>query len=234
MQNALEGWSAASAGLYSELAFQTATRAGMWKRQPDRGAGRRLDRAGARARRRGSPARAKALAAVALWRKDEAAARALHAIAKTPSGNAGSVRKRARGAATSPAASVHSSRLALWLEERLALVPGFTDPDDCHFAYASAIEVDLAIGHLPAAAERSVLLMELVEGLTPHHRLHGVDSRIRQQPRGPLERGADTDIAGRAGSGGERGNALCWNRRVVLHPRGRERARRRRRRCEQA
>ena len=31
----------------------------------------------------------------------------------------------------------------------------------------------------PAAARDSVLLMELVEGLTPHHRLHGVDTRIR-------------------------------------------------------
>ena len=71
-----------SAELYTELALQTARRSGMWQRQPDRELvdewiDRALELADA-----GSPTHARALAAVALWRKDEAAARELHAIAE--------------------------------------------------------------------------------------------------------------------------------------------------------
>jgi len=71
-----------SAELYSELALQTARRSGMWKRPPDREVvDEWIDRALELAEE-DSPTNARALAAVALWRKDEAAARSLHAIAQ--------------------------------------------------------------------------------------------------------------------------------------------------------
>ncbi len=177
MENAIE-LAGPSAELYTELALQTARRTGMWQQAPDRElVDEWLERA-LELVEEGSPTYAKALAAVALWRKDEAAARALHAIAMR-SGDA-ALRSSALAALADVAWSAGDLEQAhLWLEERLALVPVLTDPDDCHFAYSSALEVDLATGRLPAAARCSVLLMELVEGLTPHHRLHGVDGLIR-------------------------------------------------------
>ena len=176
MENAIE-LAGPSAELYTELALQTARRTGMWLQTPDR---EQVDGWIERALElveEGSPTYAKALAAVALWRKDEAAAHALHAIA-IRSGDA-ALRSSALAALADVAWSVGDLEQAhLLLEERLTLVPVLTDPDDCHFAYMSAIAVDLATGRLPAAAERSGLMMEMVEGLTPHHRLHGVDARI--------------------------------------------------------
>ncbi len=177
MENAIE-LVGPSAELYTELALQTARRTGMWQQAPDRElVDGWLERA-LELVEEGSPTYAKALAAVALWRKDEAAARALHAIA-IRSGDV-ALRSSALAALADVAWTAGDLEQAhLWLEERLTLVPELTDPDDCHFAYASALEVDLATGRLSAAARCSALLMELVEGLTPHHRLHGVDFRIR-------------------------------------------------------
>ena len=177
MENAIE-LAGPSAELYTELALQTARRTGMWQQAPDRELVDGWIERALELVEEDSPTYPKALAAVALWRKDEAAARALHAIAMQ-SGDV-ALRSSALAALADVAWSAGDLEQAhLWLEERLALVPVLTDPDDCHFAYSSAIEVDLATGRLPAAARDSVLLMELVEGLTPHHRLHGVDTRIR-------------------------------------------------------
>jgi len=70
----------ASAERYTELALQTARRSGMWKRMPDRTLAESwLDRALELAQP-GTPTYSRALAAAALWRKDETAALELHAI----------------------------------------------------------------------------------------------------------------------------------------------------------
>jgi hypothetical protein len=42
-----------------------------------------------------------------------------------------------------------------------------------------AVEVNLAQGRLAAAAHASSQLSEMVEGLTAHHRVHGVHMRLR-------------------------------------------------------
>jgi hypothetical protein len=65
-----------------------------------------------------------------------------------------------------------------WLEERLALIPMLSDPDDCHFAEMTAACVYIALAKLPEAAAACARLEALVQGLTPHHRMHGVDSRL--------------------------------------------------------
>jgi hypothetical protein len=149
----------------------------MWQRPPDRDlvdgwVDRALELAD-----EGSPTYARALAAVALWRKDEAAARELHEIAVRLGDVA--LRSSALAALADVAWSAGDLEQAhAWVEERLALVPTLTDPDDCHFAYMSAVAVNLATGRLPAAARASTMLVEMVEGLTPHHRLHGFDVRI--------------------------------------------------------
>jgi tetratricopeptide (TPR) repeat protein len=167
-----------NAELYTELALQTARRSGMWKRQPDRElVDGWIDRALGLAEE-GSATHARALAAVALWRKDEAAARALHAIAERLGDAA--LRSSALAALADIAWSARDLEQARTLvEERIELLPELTDPDDRHFAYMSAVEINLVTGRLAAATRASTLFEEMVEGLTPHHRLHGVDSRVR-------------------------------------------------------
>jgi class 3 adenylate cyclase len=163
--------------LYVELALQTARRSGMWKRPPDREVvDEWIDRAVELAEE-GSATHARALAAVALWRKDEAAARSVYGIAQRV-GDAG-LRSNALAALTDVAWSagdlVQASR---WLDERLQLLPKLVDPDDRHFALMTAVSLHLAAGRLSEANRSSELLQEMVQGLTPHHHLHGVHSRL--------------------------------------------------------
>ena len=167
-----------SAELYSELALQTARRSGMWQRPPDRQVvDDWIERALALAEA-GSPTHARALAAAALWRKDEAAARELHQIA-VRSGDA-ALRSSSLAALADVAWSAGDLEQAhACVDERIALLPELADPDDRHFACMSAVEVNLAMGRIAAAERASALLVEMVEGLTPHHRVHGVDMQIR-------------------------------------------------------
>jgi hypothetical protein len=166
-----------SAELYTELALQTARRAGMWKRPPDREVVEEwIDRALELAEE-GSPTHARALAAAALWRKDKAAARSLYAIAQRLR-DVG-LRSNALAALTDVAWSAGDLDQALtWLRERLELLPQLVDPDDRHFALMTAVSLHLAAGSLSEANRASKLLDEMVQGLTPHHRLHGLHSRL--------------------------------------------------------
>jgi class 3 adenylate cyclase len=166
-----------SAELYTELALQTARRTGMWKRPPDREVvDAWIDRALELAEE-GSPTHARALAALALWRKDEQAARKLHAIARRL-GDIGLL-SNALAALTDVAWSAGDlDEARMWLEERLGLLPDLVDPDDRHFALMTAVSLYLTSGKLAESVRASEFLDEMVQGLTPHHRLHGVATRI--------------------------------------------------------
>jgi hypothetical protein len=166
-----------SAELYTELALQTARRSGMWKRPPDREVvDGWIERALGLAEE-GSRVHAQALAAAALWRKDETAARTLHSIAQ----RLGDVelRSSALAALTDVAwAAGDPEQAQAWMDERLELLPQLVDPDDRHFALMTAASLNLAAGKLSEAARKSELLDEVVHGLTPHHRLHGIFIRL--------------------------------------------------------
>jgi class 3 adenylate cyclase len=166
-----------SAELYAELALQTARRSGMWKRPPDREVvDEWIDRALELAEE-GSPTHARALAAVALWRKDEPAARSLHAIAQRL-GDVG-LRSNALAALTDVAWNAGDlEQASTWLEERLELLPQLLDPDDRHFALMTAVSLHVSAGRLSEATRASELFGEMVRGLTPHHRLHGMHARL--------------------------------------------------------
>src|SRR4029453_736107 len=123
------------------------------------------------------PTQARALAAVALWRKDEVAARSLHAIAQRL-GDVG-LRSNALAGLTPLAPSAADlDQGSLWLADRLELLPQLVDPDDRHFALMTAVSLHLAAGRLSEANRASELLNDMVQGLTPHHRLHGTHSRL--------------------------------------------------------
>jgi class 3 adenylate cyclase/tetratricopeptide (TPR) repeat protein len=166
-----------SAELYTELALQTARRTGMWKRPPEgEVVNAWIDRALELAEE-GSPTHARALAAVALWRKDEAAARKLHAIARRL-GDVGLL-SNALAALTDVAWGAGDLEQArTWLDARLELLPKLVDPDDRHFALMTSVSLYLTSGNVAAAVRASELLDEMVQGLTPHHRLHGIATRL--------------------------------------------------------
>ena len=166
-----------SAELYTELALQTARRSGMWKQPPDRQVVDAWIDQALELAEEGSPTHARALAAVALWRNDEAAARSLHEIARRL-GDIG-LRSNALAALTDIAWTAGDLEQACaWLGERLELFPDLVDPDDRHFALMTAAALDLATGRLSEAIRASELLSEMVQGLTPHHRLHGMSTRL--------------------------------------------------------
>ncbi len=166
-----------SADLYTELALQTARRSGMWKQPPDpEVVDEWIDRALELAEE-DSPTQARALAALALWRKDEAAARSLHAIAQRL-GDVG-LRSNSLAALTDVAWSAGDlEQASTWMRERLELLPQLVDPDDRHFALMTAVSLDLMAGRLSEANRASDLLVEMAQGLTPHHRLHGMHTRL--------------------------------------------------------
>jgi hypothetical protein len=166
-----------SAQLYSELALQTARRSGMWKQPPDRNVVDEWIDQALELAEEGSTTHARALAALALWRKDEAAARRLHATA----GQLGdaALLSNALAALTDIAWSAGDLEQAHgWLKERLQLLPKLVDPDDRHFALMTEVSLHLAAGRPSDAMRASALLDEMVQGLTPHHRLHGVHMRL--------------------------------------------------------
>ena len=154
----------ASAERYTELALQTARRSGMWKRMPDRTLAESwLDRAFELAQP-GTPTYSRALAAAALWRKDETAALELHAI--TEDAGDPDLRSSALAALADVAWSEGDlDRVRRLVEERLSLLPALSDPDDRHFALMSGVNINLETGRLSQARELSLRLQEMVEGL---------------------------------------------------------------------
>ena len=166
------------AELYTELALQTVRRSGMWVRRPapelvDTWVERALELSP-----EGSPTYPRALAALALRTSDESAARALQAVAERLGDP--ELRSQAFAALTDVAwrsGDLEQARASV--EERLELLAEVSAPDDRHFALMQAVEVNLAQGRLSAASHASTQLTEMVEGLTAHHRLHGMHMRIR-------------------------------------------------------
>jgi class 3 adenylate cyclase len=168
-----------TADLYADLAVETARRGGMWKREPDRELAvgwieRALDLA-----EEGSPTRARALAASALWTEDEAAARAAHEIAEKHD----DIRLRLltlQALAFSAWGNAAFEQAIAWLEEWRACArrPEVTDPDERGAPLFAGGFVDLAAGRIRVATEASWLHEEIVTGLTPHHRVHGVGHHL--------------------------------------------------------
>jgi hypothetical protein len=163
--------------LYTELAFQTFQRPGMWIRAPDRDVvsgwiGRALELT------TGRPAlRAKALVADALWHDAEEPARQAHELAESLD----DVELRAWAfAALSNGRWVAGDyeRACTLRDEWRALLPAIGDPDHTHFALIESIRTNVGAGRLIDAKRLSEELVDVVEGLTVHHRLHGFQMRI--------------------------------------------------------
>jgi class 3 adenylate cyclase len=176
MQNAID-LGGESADLYAELALQTAERAGMWIREPDFTVfDRWVEQALALAEPE-SPARAKALAARAMLRDDEAAALAAQEIAEQL-GDAELRSLALAGIASARCGVGDFADACAKLEERLELLDEIGDPDHHHHVHLWLAQWSMGVGRFSEARRAADLLEATVEGLTPHHRVHGVGTRV--------------------------------------------------------
>jgi class 3 adenylate cyclase/tetratricopeptide (TPR) repeat protein len=164
--------------LYTELVFQTVQRPGMWIRQPDDELVSGWIRRALELTNDRPALRAKALVADAFWHDVEEPARQAHELAESLD----DVELRAwalgaRGSGRWRAAGDYEGACALH-EEWLALLPAIGDPDHTHFALIEAVRTSIGSGRLANARRLSEQLVEVVDGLTIHHRLHGYQMRI--------------------------------------------------------
>jgi class 3 adenylate cyclase len=167
-----------TADTYAELAFQTAIRSGMWVVRPDSALlGSWIDRALELADPE-SPARAKALLARAFWlpSRGDAAEEAGTLVERFDDRELVS---RAWQARTDAAFASGDYDLALDLSRgSLQLVAELSDPDHIADVYEHAIPPCAATGRFEEARGLSAKHVEIAQGLSAHHRLHGVAVRL--------------------------------------------------------
>jgi hypothetical protein len=177
MEKALE-LGAPEGQIYPELAYQTAMRAGMWKRQLDATLVEGwIERAVAAAPER-SPARVRALVANAIWHDDLAGARAALAAAD----ELGDVELRFEGLGAVQGVLHDTGEFAeacLVAAERAELLPTIADPDHRADALLETADLYCNIGRMADARAIVASMEETVAGLTPHHRVHGLGMRMR-------------------------------------------------------
>jgi class 3 adenylate cyclase len=175
MLNSLEGTSdrATLADTYSQLAFQTATRAAMWKRRPDRELiAEWIDRA-LHLSEPDSLARTRALIArtnfdpetfgAAAQEADELADRLGDRELRSWALDARSTAAYARG---------EYDEAYAWARRRFDMVPTLTDPDHVALIYVFGLPSCIATGRFDEARRISTAHDEVTSNLTPHHRMH--------------------------------------------------------------
>jgi hypothetical protein len=126
----------------------------------------------------GTPGRVRAMVASAVWRDDLAAAQAALTIAD----ELGDVELRSDALGALQAVLEAGAQFGLACEAaeaRMLLLPLIADPD--HVAEAQMMDVSLYlnVGRVPDAREAVSQLEQTITGLTPHHRVHGIGTRIQ-------------------------------------------------------
>ena len=168
------------ADTYSELAFQTSIRSGMWRtRPPDELVEGWIDAALAHAPER-SAAQARALLARAQWRGSTAEAIAGSELAERI-GDA-ELRSWAWGARAAVAFSERQFDEAhTWAHRRFELEGEISDPDHLCEIRETALVTLTALGRFREARRLALEHCELSEHLTPHHRVHGISLRVETE-----------------------------------------------------
>jgi hypothetical protein len=163
------------ADTYADLALQTSIRSGIWPTRPDRGLVQGWIEQALKLASPNGAARAKALIADCFWdlKGGRKAAEEATALAE----RLGDVQLRAYAfAARSWVAFADRDYAAslTWAERTLALMGEISDPDHVADIYESIIPPCCGMGRLSEARRFAAAHTEVVEALTPHHRLHGV------------------------------------------------------------
>ena len=179
MQNALRLCmdAAVCAERYSELALQTVTRVGMWKRVPDEALIRDWIERALTMSEPGSRAHVQALLAKSSHDRSAAAAREASALAE----RLGDPELRALAwGARSLVAIVdgdHQQALA-WAQRRFDVLDELRDPDIAADTYALTLVPAVALGRFREGRRLARAHDEVASRLTAHHRLHGVAIRL--------------------------------------------------------
>ncbi len=170
---------ATCAASYAELAYQTASRAGMWKTAPDRGL---VDGWIAKALELSEPetaARAKGLIAKAYWDREpaEREAREASALAERLGDPELRVSAWAARASTAAAGGRYSDALT-WAQRPFELVDELQDPELASEVHYTPIPPAMALGRFREARRLARRYDEESIPLTPHHRVHGIGVRV--------------------------------------------------------
>jgi class 3 adenylate cyclase/tetratricopeptide (TPR) repeat protein len=175
MQNALKLCTdpTVCAERYSELALQTVTRTGMWKRLPEEELIRGWIRRGLEMSEPGSASHVQALLAKSIQEDSAEAAREASALAERL-GDA-ELRSFAWGARGSVALveGDHEQALA-WLQRRFDMLNEIRDPDLVAETYSQTIPPAVALGRLSEGRRLARAHDDVASQLTAHHRVHGV------------------------------------------------------------
>jgi hypothetical protein len=157
---------------YADLAFQTASRSGMFQTHPARELSKEwsaLAIAGAPA---GSSAHVRALVSQGLWGDNEIALEANVLAERLGDPELRSYAWDARGSAEFRNGEFEAARNSEL--RRFDFLGDLTDPDHIHDMYISAIPPTVAVGRIQEARRLAAENDEIVARLTPHHRVHGV------------------------------------------------------------
>src|ERR671936_705358 len=176
MQNSLKVCSnkATCADTYSELAFQTSIRSGMWPKRPDQELVNRWIERALELSEPDSVSRTRALIARCFWERDSAsAAREAGELAERFSDV--ELRSRAWGAQGVVAFAEGDYEAALaWSQRRLDVMDEISDPDHVADIYENAIPACCAVTRFLEARRMAAEHDGVVAPLSDHHRVHGV------------------------------------------------------------
>jgi class 3 adenylate cyclase len=209
-----------AASVFSELAFQTTARSGMWMRRPDPDVVRDWVNRAIETSDPGSADRVKALIAAAYWDLSAAERDAGEASALAETLGDSVLRSYAMDAQAMIAFRAYSFAEAWdWEFRRFDLIDDISDPDHVHDIHMSAIPACIALGRFAEARRLCRANEDVTRRLTPHHRLHalaialeieecaGEWSAIRE--RGDAARNAARDNAATPCVRNERSLLLC-------------------------
>jgi class 3 adenylate cyclase len=167
------------AELYSLLASETTVRLGMWRTRPDRQMVKGWVDEALKLTRDGTPARVRALVALAAW--DSASGRQPAQEAVALAERLGNPELLAATRTQLLEAELASGCIEEALTESqtlLGLVDETRNPDDREGIFWGITLANLAGGHIGQAREYARRLGEIASELTPHHRIHAVGMAV--------------------------------------------------------
>jgi hypothetical protein len=166
------------AEIYSELAFHTGARAGMWVKAPGNALVEEWIEQALALAPPGSAPRARALVArvyTQAEKQPEPAHEAIEIAVRLGDVELRSYAWDALGIAALSHRDVGEA--SAWERRRLDLVDEISDPDHLHDVYHSCVPTEAALGRFAEARRLALTSYEITQKLSPHHQVHGVAVR---------------------------------------------------------
>jgi class 3 adenylate cyclase len=164
---------------YADLAFEAAGRSGMWRLRPTRESMEEWTSRALEGVEHGSAAHVKALLSRVYWGLSDAEESALLAGELADKLRDPALRSSSWDARATEAFRRGDFDTAhMWETRRFDYIDELNNPDHIHDLYLSTIPTCAATGRIREARRLAASLDDFVEGLTPHHRMHGVACRL--------------------------------------------------------